>query len=176
MTRRASCFHAACALLLGALSSSCTTETESTGVIVATGTPSISITNPTEGSCVVVGSGADAYIPVAIKVSNIYLRTPGGACSGLGNCGHVDLTVNGVLNNTGAGDVIDVVFQGKIANHFDKFHIVAALKDDADKDWTLDTDGDAGIVDGGTAKYSAEVNIVAAPSCSSSGDAGADGG
>jgi hypothetical protein len=173
MTGRA--FASLSALSLAALvayaAASCLDETTPSTVVVATGTPSISIYAPGDGACIPLTGGKDDFITVAVTVDNstFYLRPPG-ACTNLGNCGHLQLDVDGVYNNSSATSLVDVIFEGKIANHFGEKTLTVTLVDDNGNPWLQSVDGDAG--DGGDAgpngPFSASVKIVGKTSCASS--------
>ena len=66
-----------------------------------TGPPSILFTDPPSGEgphCVSIGTDADAQVPLLVTVHELALRPPG-SCGAYQQCGHLQLYVDGVLNN-----------------------------------------------------------------------------
>src|SRR5512140_2179297 len=166
MTGRALAFTSAFALLgLGTLPA-CSTETTASTVTVAVGTPTLTITSPRDGACLELTGGVSDHIPVTVAVTEFFLRPPGGACTGLGNCGHLLLQVNGLDNNLAASNAVDVDFQGKISNHFGAMQLKVTLLDDDGEPWTISRDTEAGVPDAGpNGPFTASVNIITKLSC-----------
>jgi hypothetical protein len=156
MPRRALSFVLASMLLVSALVAvgvaSCTTP-ETTVVVpgCTTSEPTLSIVSPVNGACWAVSAGDDAYVPVVVSAGNFLLRPPG-QCTGCDNCGHLRLSVNGVVNNDSATSVVDVLFSGAIPDHFQTMKLTVDLVDDCGRPWQSVDGGvacDAGPPDAG---------------------------
>ena len=186
--RRVFAFVTVLALCAAAVAAapSCSTETTATldtGCPSVGTTPKISIVSPADGACVEAGSGADAFIPVVVAAENFKIDAPG-ACADCGSCGHIALSVNGQHNNDAATSVVDLQFQGNIANHFGDLTLTVQLVGDDGTPWAPFVDADAG--DGARVAnappITATVSITTRKSCeagassSSSGGTGGAGG
>jgi hypothetical protein len=96
-----------------------------------TGDPSLAIVDPAPGACIAIGAAADATIPVTVAPKELYLRPPG-TCGAYKQCGHLVLRVNGVENNRGSARIIDVVFEGKIADRYADLTLSIEVLSDAE--------------------------------------------
>src|SRR5690349_10481615 len=75
---------------------------------------------------------------VAIKLDS----PVAGTCFGITHCGHVKLTVNGIDNNVGATNVVDVLLR-KLANRYTDLTLTVTLLNDLGEPWTGGLDGGA---------------------------------
>ncbi len=113
--------------LLALLATAGCDSTETSGTTTTTMT--IKIASPAEGACVEVPTDMAASVPITLQTSGVSLQPPG-TCGSTDNCGYIQLTVGGVLNNSGSAQVIDLLstvdapLSGTIA-------LTAALVDDA---------------------------------------------
>lgn len=93
-----------------------------------TGPPSLTIIAPDQDTCFSVGQSPDYRIPILTRIEQLLLRPPG-RCGGLRQCGHLELFVNGVLNNTSSGTVIDVLTRKLASRNADLVVVVNAVDD-----------------------------------------------
>jgi hypothetical protein len=173
MARALACVYATFLGGLGAAAFvSCVDETTPPGYTGATGVPSISIVSPTEGSCVEVTAGVNAFVPVEVFLGSpadpTFILRPPGACVGLTNCGQVRLKVNGLDNNVSATTIVDVNFDGPIASPYGTLKLEVELINDEGYAWILPPD--AGTANDYFGPYTATATITTAASCT--GDAG----
>ena len=111
---------------LAAALGACSTTESATPDVGPIGDPTIGVIEPASSGigpvCVAVGSEADARVPLLIATTELVLRPPGG-CGYYIQCGHLDLYVDGVLNNESAVPAIDLLLR-KLA---DRYHDAAPL-------------------------------------------------
>jgi hypothetical protein len=147
----------------------CSSAESATPDLGPVGDPTIAVLVPAaSGSgpvCVAVGSDADARVPLVIGTTELVLRPPGG-CGYYVQCGHLDLYVDGVLNNESAVPAIDLLLR-KLADRFhdaapnlatgepDVLHVRVAVAGDTD---AVLADHDGGLLE-------TELELATAESC-----------
>jgi hypothetical protein len=97
-----------------------------------TGPAKISFVDPAaNAACRAIGNDATARVPLLLDVVNVILRPPG-ACGSYQQCGHVRLLADGIVNNEGVAEAIDLL-AAKLANPYRTLKLRAELIDDNDK-------------------------------------------
>src|SRR5690606_5356593 len=100
------------------------------GALGPSGPPSLRLIEPVPNrrgvACAAIGTEVDARVSLVFAVRELVLRPPG-ACGSRQQCGHLELWVDGVLNNESAVPTIDLLLR-KLA---DRYH-----------DGRLDADGE----------------------------------
>jgi hypothetical protein len=91
--------------------------------------PAVKIVHPAEGACISVGDDPKPRILVQVSVEDLLLRPPG-LCGSTAGCGHLEVRVNGVLNNIGSAAVMDVLLE-KLAAPFGERAIEVRAVNDA---------------------------------------------
>jgi hypothetical protein len=134
-----------------------------------TGPPGLVILSPEQGACVSVGQDPDARIPVITRVAELLIRPPG-RCGEIEQCGHLELLVNGVENNTSSGTAIEVLLR-KLANREADLTVVVNVVDDAGEPVLKHAEVEGGPRDPLTATLLVETRIECP-----SGTGGAGGG
>jgi hypothetical protein len=106
--------------LLALSCAGCSSESTEEVDVGPTGEPEVSFAQPLslngEAVCVAVGTEPDARIALLVQTAELVLRPPG-ACGYYVQCGHLDLYVDGVLNNESAVPAIDLLLS-KVADRF----------------------------------------------------------
>ncbi len=90
--------------------------------------PTLALLAPLSGGCVEVAQGPDPRVPIQLAVQNIQLR-PQGTCFFIESCGHVELWVNGRLNNASNGSTIDLLLRN-FADREARFDVEVRVVDD----------------------------------------------
>lgn len=116
------------AIVLGSVAG-CSSDTVTAPDLGPTGNPTLTILSPTNGACIAVGSDPNATVSVQTAVTNVLLRPPG-ACAGIAQCGHLELTVNGVANSQSAATSVDVLLR-KLADRTTDLTVEITLVDES---------------------------------------------
>lgn len=175
---------AALAVTAFGCSSETTTTTPDAGITTVSSDAKLVVVSPLDGACFPVPQGSDATIPLTLAFTkangspaSVYLRAAG-FCSSIPNaiCGHIVVKVDGVVNNQGATQTVNVLLR-KFANPYQTFGITVELVGDqgetllvARPDDAGKTDLDAGIT------LQASLTVDARKSCGGSTSSSGAGG
>jgi hypothetical protein len=157
--------------------------------------PTLRISSPYNGACVVVPNDSTAFVPVTVDVAgSFFLRPPGMPCDNAFNCGYLALFIDGQPSGTSATATINANV-GSFGVPYGTFKLTVELvfdTTDGGGTQTLDAmvtyDGfstpdvgvpelsDANVADPGpNGYYQTSVTITTAPSCGDAGLGGAGG-
>lgn len=172
----AALFAAFAVTACGCTSETTTTTTADAGPTTVAFDATMKIVSPLDGACFPVPDGTDATIPITVEFRNsngspadVFLR-PSGFCSAVpsGICGHLVVTVNGVVNNDGVTHTVNVLLR-KFATPYQVFSINVALVADAGNTLLVARPNDAGVTDLDTGTtLQASLTVDAQKSCGSS--------
>ena len=110
--------------------------------------------SPLDGACFAVAEGPDAIIPLTVAFTkadgtqaSVYLRAAS-FCSLIPGsiCGHIVVKVDGVVNNEGATNTVNVLLR-KFATPYRTFAITVELVGDLGETLLVARPNDAGVTD-----------------------------